>query len=98
MLLVLYINGVMKMPSTTSKKIIKEGQILSTEEIYKDQSLLAFIIDGEVVQTFLCDQRTSAILQSNPVIVEIDGVNNFLNGPHSGWKYDGNKFIEPETN
>lgn len=86
------------MPSTSSKKMPKVGQLISSKEIYKDSSLLAFIIDGEVVQTFLCDRRMSAILLSNPTIVEIDGESNFLKGPHIGWKYDGNKFIQPEVN
>jgi hypothetical protein len=87
------------MPSTSSKKLPpKPGQLVSTEQIYQDSSLLAFIIDGEVVQTFLCDRRMSAILLSNPTIIEIDGENNFLEGPHIGWKYDGSKFIGPELN
>ena len=80
------------MPTTRRNKVFKEGDIVSTEDIYKDQSFLAFIIDGEVVQTFICDKRMSAILQSNPTIVEVDTDNPFINGPHIGWKYDGNTF------
>ena len=80
------------MASTRKNKIFKEGDIISSEDIFKDQSFLAFVIEGEVVQTFICDKRMSAILQSNPTIVEVNTKNPFLDGPHVGWKYDGNVF------
>ena len=80
------------MASTRKNKVFKEGDIVSSEDIFKNQSFLAFVIDGEVVQTFICDKRMSAILQSNPTIVEVSTGNPFLDGPHVGWKYDGNAF------
>jgi len=81
------------MASTKSKDLKKEGQIISTEDMFKDNSYIAFVIDGEVVHTFICDKRMAAILQSNPQIIEVNAKNPFLEGPHIGWKYDGNKFI-----
>ena len=80
------------MPTTRRNKIPKEGQMISTEDMLKDQSFLAFVIDGEVLQTFICDKRMSAVLQSNPTIVEVNTANPFLDGPHIGWKYDGSNF------
>ena len=73
------------MPSV--KRDRKEGTQISTEKIYNGQIILAFIIDNEVVQTFMCDERFSAILQSNPKIIEITNRDPFLNGPHVGWSY-----------
>jgi hypothetical protein len=83
------------MPSTRKEKNIEVGETVSTEEIFRNKAMLAFIIDGEVVDTFLCDKRMSAILQSNPTIIEIDGKNHFMNGPFIGWKYDGENFHSP---
>jgi hypothetical protein len=83
------------MPSTKGNKNIQEGDVVSTEEIFRNKSCLAFIIDGEVVETFLCEKRFSAILQSNPTVVEIDGPRQFFDGPFIGWNYDGEKFFRP---
>jgi hypothetical protein len=85
------------MPSTNSKKNkFKERSLLTTEEIYGDNKVLAFIIDGEVVQTFICDERFAAILESEPVVVDLTGTDPFFNGPHVGWKYDGESFLPPD--
>lgn len=83
------------MPSTKKEKPIEVGEIVSSEEIFKNKSFLIFVIDGEVVDTFLCDKRMSAILQSNPTVIEVKGKDHFLNGPYIGWKYDGNNFYSP---
>jgi hypothetical protein len=74
----------------------KSNRFISTEEIYKGQVVLAFVIDNEVVDTFICNERLAAILQSSPVIVELENKDIFLNGPHIGWKYDGINFIKPD--
>jgi len=37
-------------------------------------AMLAFIIDGEVVQVMGTDERLAAILLSEPIIVDITGV------------------------
>jgi hypothetical protein len=74
---------------------MKENQIVTEEEIFKNKSVLAFIIDGEVVDTFVADERFAAILQSEPKIVELDSSNFMSNGPFRGWKYDGEYFYPP---
>ena len=84
------------MPSVKRKKNI-EGSQVSTEEIYNEQIVLAFIIDNEVVQTFMCDKRMAAILQSNPIIVEVTSHDPFMYGPHVGWVYKNEKFYPPES-
>jgi hypothetical protein len=40
--------------------------------------MLAFIIDGEVVQVMETDERLAAILLSDPIIVDITGVDPSL--------------------
>jgi len=40
--------------------------------------MLAFIIDGEVVQIMETDERLAAILLSEPIIVDITGVDPSL--------------------
>lgn len=72
-------------------------KILSTEEIYKDNVVLAFIIDGEVVENLMCHPRMAAVLQSNPTVVELTNEDPFINGPHVGWRYDGEKFLRPNV-
>lgn len=71
-------------------------RIESFENIYKDKEVLAFIIDEEVVEIFYADERFSAIIQSEPIIVELKNIDPMLNGPHIGWKYDGKNFLPPE--
>lgn len=86
------------MASTNKFKQHKDNpdSFFNNEEVYKDKTFLAFVIDGEVVQTMLCDTRLSAILQSNPQIVEVPvKTDPSFNGPHIGWKYDGNEFKHP---
>jgi hypothetical protein len=84
------------MPSVKRKRNI-EGSQVSTEEIYNGQTVLAFIIDNEVVQTFICDERMAAILQSNPTIVEVTSHDPFMYGPHVGWIYKNDKFYPPKS-
>lgn len=83
------------MPSTRKSTGTPGFEFISTKDMYKDRSLIALILDGEIVHMFDCDKRLAAILQSNPEAVELDGENAFLNGPYVGWKYDGEKFINP---
>jgi hypothetical protein len=92
---VLWENG--NMPSV-KKDRTSQGIQISTDKIYNGQIVLAFIIDDEVVQTFMCDERMAAILQSNPTIVEITNKDPFLNGPHVGWKYKDGTFSMPKPN
>ena len=80
------------MPSTNKYKNINGPKFVSVENIYKDKTVLAFVIDNVVVDTFICEDRIGAILQSNPEIVEITSLDPILNGPYPGWKYDGKKF------
>jgi hypothetical protein len=82
------------MPSTKKVKQ-EEPKIISTEEIYEGQTVLAFVIDGEVVLTFMCDDRMAAIIQSKPEIVDVTERDPFLYGPHMGWLYDGKDFMPP---
>ena len=72
-------------------------KLISKDEIYKDKAILALIIDGEVVETFISDERFAAILQSNPTVIEISK-NYVIDGPHRGWQYDGKDFHPPSTN
>jgi hypothetical protein len=83
------------MPSVKRKKDIDNNEV-STKEIYHGQTALAFIIDNEVVQTFICDERMAAILQSNPTVVEVKSHDLFMNGPHIGWTYKDDKFYPPK--
>lgn len=85
------------MPSVRKKRNV-EGSQISTDEIYNGQIVLALIINEEVVDTFMCDERMAAILQSNPTVVEITDRDPFLNGPHIGWTYKNNKFLMPKSN
>lgn len=80
------------MPSTNKYKNINGPKFVSSEEIYKGKTVLAFVIDGTVVDTFVCEERVAAILQSGPEIVDITSLDPVLNGPYTGWKYDGQKF------
>jgi len=84
------------MPSVKRKRNI-EGFQVSTEEIYNGQIVLAFIIDNEVVQTFICDERMAAILQSNPKIVEVTDRDPFMYGPNVGWIYKNDNFYPPKS-
>lgn len=45
---------------------------------------IAVIIDGEVVDVFRFDERTSAILLSNPTFIDISNIS-----VETGWKFDG---------
>jgi hypothetical protein len=86
------------MPSTNKNKVHKhnENSFYNNQEIYKDKTFLAFVIDGEVVQTMLSDDRFSAILQSNPEIIEVPvETDPSFNGPHIGWIFDGKEFKHP---
>jgi hypothetical protein len=89
MLFVQLVNGVKKM----SKEI--KGRLITNEELYKDKTVLVFVIDDEVVQTFVCDDRMAAIFQSNPTVVDITGRDMVLDGPQIGWTYDGENFKPP---
>jgi hypothetical protein len=72
-------------------------KLISKDEIYKDKVILALVIDGEVVENFICDGRFAAILQSNPTVIEISK-DYVIDGPHIGWQYDGKDFYPPSTN
>jgi hypothetical protein len=66
----------------------------------------AYIIDGVVVMTMLTDERSQAIVLSNPTIVDITNLtfpDEILeNGDNkqvvitNGWTYDGTTFHKPE--
>jgi hypothetical protein len=86
------------MPSTRQKKNIQVGDVVSSKEIHAGSSTLVFVINEEVVETLLVDERLGAILLSNPTIVEVNGERQFFDGPFIGWKYDGEKFINPNIN
>jgi hypothetical protein len=73
-----------------------KGRIVTNEEVYKDHTLLVFVIDNEVVQTFMCDDRFAAILQSNPTVIDVTGRDMVLDGPHIGWIYDNDEFVPPK--
>ena len=76
-----------------SKEI--KGRLITNEELYKDKTVLVFVIEDEVVQTFICDDRMAAILQSNPTVIDVTGRDIVLDGPQIGWTYDGKDFKPP---
>jgi hypothetical protein len=76
-----------------SKEI--KGRLIPNEELFKDKTVLVFVIDDEVVQTFVCDDRMAAIFQSNPIVVDVTGRDTVLDGPQIGWTYDGENFSPP---
>jgi hypothetical protein len=61
---------------------------------------VAFVIDGQVVEVFHTDERLSAILLSNPTIID---ATEFIAGQELtiadntivGWQYDGSTFTKP---
>ena len=72
-----------------------KGRLITNEELYKDKTVLIFVIEDEVVQTFICDDRMAAILQSNPTVIDVTGRDIVLDGPQIGWTYDGKDFKPP---
>jgi hypothetical protein len=78
--------------------VMEKGYMSKEDEMFKDKSILAFIIDGEVVDTFVCDERFSSILQSQPTIVEINKDSFTMSGPYRGWLYDGKNFYPKNQN
>lgn len=52
-----------------------------------NNKVIAVVIDGEVVDIFRFDERTSAILLSNPTFIDISNISI-----ETGWKFDGTKF------
>jgi hypothetical protein len=83
------------MPTTRKETNTPRFNMMSSKDMYMDRSLIAFVIDGEIVEILNTNKKLSAILQSDPVIVELDAEKQFIDGPHIGWKYDGNNFIAP---
>ena len=81
------------MPSTKNS----DSKFVKTSDIYKGNVFLVFILDGKVVETFICNEKMAAILQSNPTIVEITEGDPFLTGPHKGWNYNGEYFSIPDV-
>lgn len=55
--------------------------------------MLAFIIDGEVVEVLQTDDKLASIFLSQPQAVEF---NREKDGVVAGMKYDGKKFSNPE--
>ena len=53
-----------------------------------------FVIDGEVVFVLITDERLSAVLQSEPVVVEMTP--ELGNRPRVGDKWDGTKITRQE--
>ena len=62
-----------------------------TSEIENGKEILIFNVNGKITK-LLTDERLTAILLSNPLIVEIDNSNRAV---EPGWKYINNKFIKP---
>lgn len=79
-----------EVPGTT---VVAEGSspLISTEQPDAPHSYkFAYIIDGVVVSVVNVTERTAAILNSNPVIVECTNVN-----PEIGWTYSDGSFALP---
>lgn len=55
--------------------------------------MLAFVLDGEVVEILQTDDRLASIFLSQPTIVEFDREKDTV---VAGMKYDGKKFSTPE--
>lgn len=72
-----------------------KGRLITNEELYKDKTVLIFVIEDEVVQIFMCDDRMAAILQSNPTVIDVTSRDIVLDGPQIGWTYDGENFTPP---
>jgi hypothetical protein len=62
-----------------------------TSEIENSKEILIFNVNGKITK-LLTGERLTAILLSNPLIVEIDNSNRAV---EPGWKYINNKFIKP---
>lgn len=52
---------------------------------------LAMIIDGEVVSKMAWDPKLSAIIQSNPIVIDVTDKWDHV---FEGYFYDGENFIE----
>ena len=77
-----------EIPGTT---VVSGSSFIPTEQpdaphIYK----FAYIIDGTVVNVVNVTERTKAILNSNPLIVECTNTN-----PEIGWVYSDGSFAAP---
>jgi hypothetical protein len=62
-----------------------------------EHSVIAFVIDNEIVSVLNTDERLGAILLSNPVVLDISKAQ--LENPAlcEGWRYINNRFIPPIT-
>lgn len=62
-----------------------------TSEVENNEEILIFNVKGEITK-LLTGERLTAILLSNPLIIEIDIYNRAV---EPGWKYINNEFIKP---
>jgi hypothetical protein len=60
----------------------------------ENEKELFFVIDGEIVFNLITDERLSAVLRSEPVVVELTP--ELGDRPHLGDKWDGTKIIRQE--
>lgn len=60
----------------------------------ENEKELFFVIDGEVVFVLITDERLSAVLRSEPVVVEMTP--ELGDRPRIGDKWDGTKIIRQE--
>lgn len=74
----------------------QEQVFFSSEEIFKDKKILAFVVEDEVAEIFIADEKLGSILLSNPKIVDITGRDYIMDGPHPGWFHDGEMFYPPQ--
>ena len=75
----------------------KEQVFFSTEELYKDKTVIAFVVEDEVAEIFIADEKIGAILLSNPKIIDITGRDFHVDGPNPGWFYSEDVFYPPQN-
>lgn len=59
------------------------------------QRKLALILNGEVVEVMFVPERTGAILESSPIVIDVTDLPT-ENSPWVGWVYESGKFNIPQ--
>jgi len=76
--------------------VSEEQVFFSSEEIYKNKTVVAFVVENEVAEVLIADEKLGAILLSNPKIIDITGRDTAIDGPNPGWYYDNGTFYPPQ--
>lgn len=68
---------------------------INNPETFPAPLIFALVVDGEVAELLNCNDKLAAVLQSNPVIIDVTNRNIITEGPHEGWTWDGEEFHNP---